>query len=275
MSAVERRKLLCSVTFHVVALTCVVWSLYVLIDRTAEEIQRGILEWPFWTKLIVVAIGFTGGLVFMYIQCKMYMQLCRRWKAFNRVIFVQNAPEKSQPPKELLIEPDPKPNHGNVLSCCAEVEVNMNVDDDKKTDRSESGNEQTVASERTVPAADISETSSLLGDVETGQERVVGASTVGLHSQRTQDCVSVADVTPSCLSDLGEVPQSVKSRRQSAQSLPGRSWSTSPWPSPLPDNDVVVRERREISGRIHSGTRASLGSQSPLLSQENTNLNTN
>lgn len=90
----ERRKLLCSVTFHALALTCVVWSLYVLIDRTAEEIYKGILEWPFWTKLIVVAIGFTGGIVFMYIQCKAYLHLCRRWKAFNRVIFVQNAPEK-------------------------------------------------------------------------------------------------------------------------------------------------------------------------------------
>ena len=94
MSGVERRKLVCSVTFHAVALTCVVWSLYVLIDRTAEEIQKGVLEWPFWTKLIVVAIGFTGGLVFMYIQCKAYLHLCRRWRAFNRVIFVQNAPEK-------------------------------------------------------------------------------------------------------------------------------------------------------------------------------------
>jgi hypothetical protein len=79
--------------------------LYVLIDRTAEEIHKGLLEWPFWTKLIVVAIGFTGGLVFMYFQCKTYLHLCRRWKAFNRVIFVQNAPEKvaltapnSQPP---------------------------------------------------------------------------------------------------------------------------------------------------------------------------------
>lgn len=94
ISGVERRKLLCSITFHVVALICVVWSLYVLIDRTAEEMGRGVLEWPFWTKLIVVAIGFTGGLVFMYIQCKAYLHWCRRWRAFNRVIYVQNAPEK-------------------------------------------------------------------------------------------------------------------------------------------------------------------------------------
>lgn len=56
--------------------------------------STGVLEWPFWTKLIVVAIGFTGGLIFMYIQCKVYLQLWRRLKAFNRVITVQNCPEK-------------------------------------------------------------------------------------------------------------------------------------------------------------------------------------
>ncbi|TRY58975.1 hypothetical protein DNTS_014685 [Danionella cerebrum] len=93
MTASERRKIMCSVTFHVIAITCVVWSLYVLIDRTAEEIKHGILEWPFWTKLVVVAIGFTGGLVFMYVQCKVYIQLWRRLKAYNRVIYVQNRPE--------------------------------------------------------------------------------------------------------------------------------------------------------------------------------------
>ncbi|KAJ8361514.1 hypothetical protein SKAU_G00180390 [Synaphobranchus kaupii] len=93
MTSSERRKIMCSVTFHVIAITCVVWSLYVLIDRTAEEIKQGILEWPFWTKLVVVAIGFTGGLVFMYVQCKVYIQLWRRLKAYNRVIYVQNRPE--------------------------------------------------------------------------------------------------------------------------------------------------------------------------------------
>jgi len=93
MSSLERRKLLCSVTFHAVAILCVIWSLYVLIDRTTEEIRAGQLQWPFWTKLVVVAVGFTGGLVFMYIQCKVYVHLCRKWKAYNRIIVVQDAPE--------------------------------------------------------------------------------------------------------------------------------------------------------------------------------------
>ncbi|XP_014390474.1 PREDICTED: E3 ubiquitin-protein ligase MARCH1 isoform X1 [Myotis brandtii] len=100
MTTSERRKIFCSVTFHVIAITCVVWSLYVLIDRTAEEIRQGndngVLEWPFWTKLVVVAIGFTGGLVFMYVQCKAYVQLWRRLKAYNRVIFVQNCPDTAK-----------------------------------------------------------------------------------------------------------------------------------------------------------------------------------
>ncbi|XP_077053270.1 E3 ubiquitin-protein ligase MARCHF8 isoform X5 [Siphateles boraxobius] len=109
MTASERRKIMCSVTFHVIAITCVVWSLYVLIDRTAEEIKLGLLEWPFWTKLVVVAIGFTGGLVFMYVQCKVYIQLWKRLKAYNRVIYVQNRPEtckKNVFDKPSLLEPN-------------------------------------------------------------------------------------------------------------------------------------------------------------------------
>ncbi|XP_034264719.1 E3 ubiquitin-protein ligase MARCHF8-like isoform X2 [Pantherophis guttatus] len=41
MTGSEQRKIICSVTFHIIAITCVVWSLYVLIDRTAEEIKHG------------------------------------------------------------------------------------------------------------------------------------------------------------------------------------------------------------------------------------------
>ncbi|XP_033891132.3 uncharacterized protein LOC117421180 isoform X2 [Acipenser ruthenus] len=107
MTTSEKRKILCSVTFHIIAISCVVWSLYVLIDRTAEEIKQGkdngILEWPFWTKLVVVAIGFTGGLVFMYVQCKVYVQLWRRLKAYNRVIFVQNCPNTSKNTEEKIL----------------------------------------------------------------------------------------------------------------------------------------------------------------------------
>uniref|UniRef100_A0A3Q2FPH3 Membrane-associated ring finger (C3HC4) 1 n=1 Tax=Cyprinodon variegatus TaxID=28743 RepID=A0A3Q2FPH3_CYPVA len=113
MSKSEKRKIFCSVLFHLIAIVCMLWSVYILVRRTTDEIRlgkndelrrvsllkyysaQGVLEWPFWTKLIVVAIGFTGGLIFMYIQSKVYLQLWRRLKAFNRIITVQNCPEKN------------------------------------------------------------------------------------------------------------------------------------------------------------------------------------
>jgi len=109
MSSLERRKLCCSITFHLVAITCVIWSLYVLIERTTHEIEEGDLQWPFWTKLIVVAIGFTGGLVFMYIQCKVYIQICKKWKAYNRTIVVQDLPPVWEKTTRCLILTERRP----------------------------------------------------------------------------------------------------------------------------------------------------------------------
>nr|XP_022919225.1 E3 ubiquitin-protein ligase MARCH4 [Onthophagus taurus] len=122
MTGVEKRRLLCAILFHFVAAVCVIWSLFVLIDRAAEEVQKGVIAWPFWTKLVVVGVGFTGGAVFMYIQCRQYLQLFSRWKAHNRIILVQNAPEK-------VISP-PSPNfnvtiHPNRVEPSSQVIANV------------------------------------------------------------------------------------------------------------------------------------------------------
>lgn len=65
MSGVERRRLFCAVLFHLAAALCVIWSLCVLIERSAEEVRSDKISWPFWTKLVVVTVGLTGGIVFM------------------------------------------------------------------------------------------------------------------------------------------------------------------------------------------------------------------
>uniref|UniRef100_A0A8C3FXY0 RING-CH-type domain-containing protein n=1 Tax=Cyclopterus lumpus TaxID=8103 RepID=A0A8C3FXY0_CYCLU len=41
MSKGERRKIFCSVLFHLIAIVCMLWSIYVLFQRTAEEIRLG------------------------------------------------------------------------------------------------------------------------------------------------------------------------------------------------------------------------------------------
>ena len=44
MNIVERRKVMCSVAFNLIAVTCVLWSLYVLIEKTREEVKAGKLR---------------------------------------------------------------------------------------------------------------------------------------------------------------------------------------------------------------------------------------
>lgn len=41
MSKSERRKIFCSVLFHLIAIVCMLWSVYVLVKRTVEEIRLG------------------------------------------------------------------------------------------------------------------------------------------------------------------------------------------------------------------------------------------
>ncbi|XP_046698642.1 E3 ubiquitin-protein ligase MARCHF1 [Silurus meridionalis] len=102
MSPSERRRIFCSVIFHLVAVACIAWSLYILVlmnntaDNTGFQKSKehdGLLEWLFWTKLGIVALSVVSGLIFMYIQCKVYLSLWRRLKAFNCVIFVHNCPD--------------------------------------------------------------------------------------------------------------------------------------------------------------------------------------
>lgn len=59
---------------------------------------------------MVVAIGFTGGLVFMYVQCKTYVKLFRRWKQFNRIIYINNVEVENAPGNDLDGEDAPTAN---------------------------------------------------------------------------------------------------------------------------------------------------------------------
>lgn len=68
----------------------------------------------------------------MYVQCKVYVQLWKRLKAYNRVIYVQNCPETSKKnifEKSALTEPNFENKDGRGIchsdtnsSCCTEPE---------------------------------------------------------------------------------------------------------------------------------------------------------
>merc|ERR1712029_5145 len=48
----------------------------------------------------------------MYIQCKVYVHLCKKWKAYNRIIVVQDAPEGVHKPADGQLN---KSSHSSVL----------------------------------------------------------------------------------------------------------------------------------------------------------------
>ena len=89
MSPVEQREVICFTICLVFTIVCVSWFLYKL---SPGEIQRDVLGW--WIKLIFDAIGFIAALILMCIKGKVCGKLFRSWRAFNSIIYVQNAPEK-------------------------------------------------------------------------------------------------------------------------------------------------------------------------------------
>jgi E3 ubiquitin-protein ligase MARCH1/8 len=89
MKSNEQFKMLITIFFHLAAVCCVVWSLYVLSEKLQEKINKQLYDWAFWTKLFIVVIGFSGGLIFLFIQFKMYYEIFKRWCHYNRIIIIQ------------------------------------------------------------------------------------------------------------------------------------------------------------------------------------------
>ncbi|CAG7640061.1 unnamed protein product [Allacma fusca] len=91
MSSSEKRRFFCSAIFHSIALGCVIWSLYVLIERTVQELKDSTMEWQFWTKIVVEAIGCLGAGILIYVWGKSYFSIVSKWIAFNRTFLIVNS----------------------------------------------------------------------------------------------------------------------------------------------------------------------------------------
>lgn len=97
LTAYERKKVICSIAFHLLAVLCVIWSIWVLMDKLISEAKENEIGWAFWTKIGVVFIGFVGGISFMYSQCKMYVTYFNRWRAANQVIIILDMTQSPVP----------------------------------------------------------------------------------------------------------------------------------------------------------------------------------
>lgn len=87
----ERRKLICNSVFNLVSMICIFWSIYVLIERASLDARNGQIDWSFYVKISVVTIGLIIGVIFLFVQLKLYFSIFMKWRQSNRIIVIRDA----------------------------------------------------------------------------------------------------------------------------------------------------------------------------------------
>lgn len=87
----ERRRLICNSVFNLVSMICIFWSIYVLIERASLDARNGQIDWSFYVKISVVTIGLIIGVIFLFVQLKLYFSIFMKWRQSNRIIIIRDA----------------------------------------------------------------------------------------------------------------------------------------------------------------------------------------
>lgn len=87
----ERRRLICNSVFNLVSMICIFWSIYVLIKGASLDARNGQIDWSFYVKISVVTIGLIIGVIFLFVQLKLYFSIFMKWRQSNRIIVIRNA----------------------------------------------------------------------------------------------------------------------------------------------------------------------------------------
>lgn len=87
----ERRRLICNSVFNLVSMVCIFWSIYVLIERASLDARNGQIDWSFYVKISVVTLGLIIGVIFLFVQLKLYFSIFMKWRQSNRIIIIRNA----------------------------------------------------------------------------------------------------------------------------------------------------------------------------------------
>lgn len=86
----ERRRLICNSVFNLVSMVCIFCSIYVLIGGVAQDAKLGHIDWSFYAKISVVTIGLIIGVIFLFVQLKLYFSIFMKWRQSNRIIIIRN-----------------------------------------------------------------------------------------------------------------------------------------------------------------------------------------
>lgn len=72
-------------------MVCIFWSIYVLIEGASQDAKNGQIDWGFYVKISVVTIGLIVGVIFVFVQLKLYFSTFMKWRQSNRIIIIRNA----------------------------------------------------------------------------------------------------------------------------------------------------------------------------------------
>lgn len=157
----ERRRLVCNSVFNLVSMACIFWSIYVLIERASLDAQNGQIDWSFYVKISVVTIGLIIGVIFLFVQLKLYFTILMKWRQSNRIIVIRNS-NYIRPINITTTTATARPQNTN--------QTNSNSDNNTNNNNSIAHNEtnqNNTISTRTQPTCDLTTTSLTLDSTTT------------------------------------------------------------------------------------------------------------
>lgn len=153
----ERRRLICNSVFNLVSMVCIFWSIYVLIERASLDARNGQIDWAFYVKISVVTIGLIIGVIFFFVQLKLYFSIFMKWRQSNRIIVIRNANLSNNS------------NNNRTAITATNTAANTSATTNTNTNNNNNNNNNTTT---TNPVASVSSTSNVVGERHPDQHSI-------------------------------------------------------------------------------------------------------
>lgn len=166
----ERRRLICNSVFNLVSMVCIFWSIYVLIERASQDAKEGRIDWSFYVKISVVTIGLIIGVIFLFVQLKLYFSIFMKWRQSNRIIIIRNLESTTTTTNQNtiveLVQPslvsDPASTQQQTITTTSNT---TNTTDNTNPRPATKNNESTTANLRSQPNNNLNDVEDNLGKI--------------------------------------------------------------------------------------------------------------
>lgn len=94
MTFLEKLLMILSIAFHAMVIPTFVCSLVLMAEKedTDQRLLLASAKTVIWAAKIIIGIGLFIEIYFVVYQCNLFVQLFHKWRNYNRIIYIQNAP---------------------------------------------------------------------------------------------------------------------------------------------------------------------------------------